>query len=196
MFFFCEPSQVRGITIDTPTRQAQAAQPTRRNSSRYIWEFMSALAMCFSRRDAGDGVTSELVLSSGAESQMGWVRASRVIADDMVEFQRSATMSARDWLDEPCVQDAMGERIFALKPGLPITVSVERTSPIPASCCPVHLNLREDARERLGLEMWDREILNVSHARVLLCRVREWLGSGQRLRACPTRSLYTVLVAA
>ena len=133
---------------------------------------MAARAMSLRAVNAGDSVTSPKVLNVRDESQVGGIAAFPVVADDVVKLGNASPVTERQRFNEERVQksmhpEAVVDSALLTEPrhaDLAVAVLSGSPGPVPAASCSVDLDLGEDARESLAVEVRDREILGVSHA--------------------------------
>lgn len=151
---------------------------------------VSVDAVSFGAIDGRDGVTPAEIVDLQDQAQVGGVTAGLVLTGDMVQDRDTSAIPHRDWLDQPCEQDAVwpnGIREDGLKGDLPVAVFIKTTDPNPTAFDGVNLDSREYAGECLAVDMRDSEILSVSHASTSIVAVG--LGPGR----IPVRSGPSIL---
>ena len=87
------------------------------------------------------------------------------VVDDSHKSHVTRVVTSRQVLYEPRIDESMDVdriRAFAeMEVAVPVS---KRSSPVPATSLPIDNDLREDAPERFGIEIPNREILGISHA--------------------------------
>ena len=127
---------------------------------------MSSLAVSHASLHGCRPVTTEDVLADRAEPQMGGITAVRPVACDVIEH--SVLTACGDALHKPDVEQSVDASLWARgsagrESDAAVAGGMSVSGPQPAAGLPVNDDLGEDARERLSVEMRDREKLSVSH---------------------------------
>lgn len=136
---------------------------------------------------------SQRVFPKTDESQVARETAMPCLADYVIQARDVSALTLWQRSDEPRPQQSMRRLVSASELDLPISVTRPRADPQPAASSWVHTDFRKHSDQFSHAESRDGEILLVSQARVLLRRVREWLGSRLCISTVPTRSLYRVV---
>lgn len=177
-----------------PSRASPTLLASSLHSSRWqVWlwkQQVSVRAMSFRGVNSGFTSASQNVFSGRNEFDVSGINTPLGAASKVVELWNVLADAFRKRLNQPCVQQAMGCDSFGLKGHRAIAATIQGSCPQPAASRGVNDDLREDAPDVLRLKIWDGEILLFSHARVLLERVREWLGLRWCSSTVAARPLY------
>jgi hypothetical protein len=137
---------------------------------------MSMFAMRSGGVYCGLARASEDIFSSRHKSNVTGIDALPVIADEVVKLENAFSQTLRQWFNQPRIHQAMYRTSDIENRRTTVACGIERPGPNPTSSGSVHSNLGKDAPDVLRLKVRNGEILGISQARVLLTRVREWLG--------------------
>lgn len=99
------------------------------------------------------------------------IATSRVVTNRMVKLGvDSGFYASRNWLDFPCEHEAMNTLYASAKPYKPISLLIERASPIPTSVA-IKINLGEDSGSFFRRQIVNNKVLITIHGEPSLCQV-------------------------
>ena len=116
--------------------------------------------------------------------------AATPVGAEVIKFRDPTSMTKWQWSDSPCVHQSVDKHPFTSEIGDAIPASGDGGGPVPTPRLGVELNLGEQATDRVERQVWNGEILWLSHARVLPNRVRVWLEPTRCANTAPARLLY------
>lgn len=161
-----------------------------------VWQWMSILTVSSDGVLRGDALPAQDIVARWPQFQVRRIYASPRIAHEMIELRNATPEPPWQRFNEPCIQQAMDGHSDVSYRAVSIAAGVQRSGPKPAPSARLDANFRKDSTQLLRMQVSYGEILGFSHARVLLQRVRGWLGSRRCLTTVATCSLYIAEVVA
>ena len=145
-------------------------------SVRVIREWMTILAMSTLRPLRSFALTAKSVFSPTHKPKVRGIDAPPVIAEKMIKLRDALAKATRNGLHEPSIERAMNLTCDIPYARLGIPSASKRALPLPTPSHIVDGYLRKDPRDLFDRQVRNREILDFSHLRNLLRRLRDWLG--------------------
>lgn len=128
-----------------------------------VGQFVSALTMCFMCILSAWASTAKYVIPRWPKFQVCGITASTVIANNVVQARDVSAYPAWQRFNKPCVHKTVCRNLFAFVVSFAISGRAQATSPIPATCSLVNIDLGKQLRDSFSWKIGYCEKLVIRH---------------------------------